>query len=357
MLEMSGVCRKPFTLALLKESFWLAPWPEARSVAAPRSEPCPTPVPGDACGAVPAVGAVSCRGRESHRQRELRPRAPSRGDRGYPLLPAVGGGGFPPSRSEPGCPGCCWPESCRNPAQGRPAPDGVAPREEPGAWRGGVGVLVMRVCAPGSDPHAPRPAAPSPLVSGGKKQSEDLGQGSPAQQRAPGPWDLGGRLNPGLPGAAAGERLPIGTGSYCPRHFSPGGPSSTSRVGRAPVPRSPPALSSSTSGPGAAVGPTRLCLRLTQRRVPSHPRLQRSALQVSRPPATAGGDRARPPAGQSQASAPRPAPPPPRRGTEPARPAVLPGRTPAAPNGEARKGRGRAPIGSGGRRSRDLKLE
>lgn len=47
----------------------------------------------------------------------------------------------------------------------------------------------------------------------------------------------------------------------------------------------------------------------------------------------------------------------PADGPCPARPAVLLGRTPPATNGEARRGRGRAPIGGEGRRSRDLKLE
>lgn len=138
----------------------------------------------------------------------------------------------------------------------------------------------------------------------------------------------------------SGARLP--PASSCP----PSGPISP-----------PPCRSPASPSASAAVCPTRVSLRLAQGRVPPHPRLQRSALQIPLLrflPTTGRGVTGPDP---QPGSAGRVRPVQPRRGTVSARPAVLPGRTPAAANGEARRGRGSFPIGGGGRRSRDLKLE
>lgn len=212
MLKTSGVCGNPFTPALLKEGFWLAPWPGARSVAAPRSDPLPPPQPWGMLAArsppsePPAAAAGSRTGRGSS-GRVLR----AGGDRGYPLHPGARGGGFSHAPLGAQLPWELLAGIVPAPIPGATCSGRGGPSRGAGGLAVRVCLVMMCVCAAGSDPHAPSPAALSPLLSGRKKRGEDLGQGSPAQQRAAAPRRLGGRLNPGLQLANAFLSVPAPT--------------------------------------------------------------------------------------------------------------------------------------------------
>lgn len=299
VFKMSDACRKSFPLALLKEGPWLVPWRGAPSVACPslgavsRPRP-PAPAPGDACGEVPAVGAGSRRGRELHRQRELRPRPPSGGDRGYPPLPRLGVAGRVSASPPLGVP-LSWDLLAgivpTLPSPGATCSGRGGPSQRAGGWGGHLRRAQQRCLrsqAVGDTAGGSRPVPCSRARISGRTRrcsSEERSRGSRegAESRA-----TGGRSwrTPSLPvpaAAALGTLAPVGL----PRL----GLLPSARRGRAgsvspcPIifPILPPRRSPASPSPGAAVGPSGGCLCRTQRRPSPQPGLQRSALQVFLP--------------------------------------------------------------------------
>lgn len=264
-LKISGVCRKAFTLPPPPvEGLWLAPW-LAR---------CP-PRPG------------GCLRRGPRRRGRLLAAARSRTGRGSSgrVLRAGGTGGTRCSRG--------WGWRVRpppRPARG-PAPLAAAGRDHAPAQRRGDRLragwpLARSGGCGGHTAGTPMRRAPQRCLrwqAGGTWRGEAArgpaaGRGSwaglagaAARSGAAAP---GRALNPGLPGAAACVRLAPGTGPLAPAGLPRLGLLPSGRRGRAgAVPPCPisPRRSPASPSPGAAVGPTGLCLCLTQRRASPPP--------------------------------------------------------------------------------------
>lgn len=303
---MRGAGRKSFTRVPLQEGL-ARQWPGGRSGPCPSlGAGVPRLSPGRWRSSGPAPAAAGTRTGRGSSGRVLR--AGGTGRTGCSL----GSGGDAPC-SGPSPSASCWPGSCAQPARGRAARAGVTPLEQPGTGdRGAPGVT-----------HRHR-AQERGLRSqaGGTGQEATPGSRSRASIWCKAQAALG-RAHPGSCSPPGTSALPA---SLCWRSSL-----RQERQRRAVYPR-----------------------RISASRLPRLPllpvlRSPTGAFRSCRPPALGCV-----PAGHGVPGRVRPV----QRRRGPRCPSSCgPGRTLAVANGEALGGRGRAPIGGGGRRSRDLKLE